>query len=262
LTLLIYLLVGAGVGLLSGALGLGGGVIIVPALGYLFAESEIPTAFVMHFAVGTSLAVILPTSLVSTYTHHLRGAVLWPVLRFLGSGILLGSAGGAVVAGYLPSELLAQGFGLFLILVALYTFLRPKRATAGAVLPGAAPLVWIGGVIGSISAILGIGGGSMTVPFLTLAGVDMRKTVATSAACGLFIALSGGVGFLLAGGYHTEAPSGATGFIYWPAFFGIAASSVLVAPLGTRLAHWLPVALLKRIFIGGLLLLGLRMLLG
>ncbi|MCG2634081.1 MAG: sulfite exporter TauE/SafE family protein [Gammaproteobacteria bacterium] len=256
---MLYLLVGVGVGLLSGTLGLGGGVIIVPALHYLFTSSEIPSAYVMHFAVGTSLAVILPTSIVSTYFHHRRGAVLWSVLRALGLGILLGSAAGAVVAGSLPSALLAQLFGLFLIAVAIYTFFRPGQPDNPGAMPGLMPLFGVGGLIGSLSAILGIGGGSMTVPFLSFCGVDMRRAVATSAACGLLIALAGGIGFALAGGFYAEVPAGATGFVYWPAFLGIATSSMLVAPAGARLAHWLPVILLKRLFMFGLLVLGLRM---
>lgn len=262
---LIYLLTGAIAGLTAGLLGIGGGLIIVPVLAILFAAQGFDAATLMHFAIGTSLATIVFTSISSMWSHHRHNAVRWSVVSAMAPGIALGALAGALLANYISSSGLGRFFGVFEILVAAQLVFggqpQKHRALAGGLLQSLA-----GGVIGLLSAILGIGGGTLTVPYLVWHQVDIRKAIGTAAACGLPIALAGGVGFAVAGlDARTDAglgQAGSTGFIYWPAVLAIAAASVLFAPLGARLAHTLSRVVLRRIFALLLVLLGLKMLLG
>ncbi|MFO7593915.1 MAG: sulfite exporter TauE/SafE family protein [Pseudomonadota bacterium] len=256
-----YAGLGAFAGVLAGLFGVGGGLIIVPVLAILFTHSDMAPPVIMHLAIGTSLATIVFTSLSSVYAHHRRGAVQWPVVLRLTPGIILGAWLGAAVADRLPSESLRIIFGVFELLVALQMGLNLK-ASAHRGLPGRLGMGLTGGAIGSVSAIVGIGGGTMTVPFLQWCNVPMRQAVATSAACGLPIALAGALGFVVSGWNNLSLPPMSSGYLYWPAFTGIVIASVLFAPLGARLAHTLPAVQLKRLFALFLALLGLRMLLG
>lgn len=256
---LVYPLVGVGVGVLSGLLGLGGGVIIVPVLSYLFASFAFNSDSVMHLAVGTSLAVIIPTSISSVITHIKHDAVQWNAFAQLTPTIIVGSILGGVVASYLSSDLLKSAFGVFLIIIAGRMALDIQNTRKSK------PLSWrrnsvAGLVIGIISSIFGVGGGSMSVPYLSSQSVDMPKAVATSAACGLVIAVCGSVTFVSTGWNQTGLPAWSTGFVYWPAFLGIAITSVIVAPQAAGWAHRLPVAWLKRIFSALLCLIGAGML--
>lgn len=258
---IIYLLLGAFAGLVAGLLGVGGGLIIVPVLVFIFTGQGVAEHLIVHLAVGTSLATIVFTSISSVRAHHQHGAVLWPVFWQLTPGIVIGAWLGALFADVLASDQLRRFFGVFELLVAIQmTFNvkpRPHRQ-----LPGRAGMVGAGSVIGAISAIVGIGGGTMTVPFLVWCNVAMRKAVATSSACGLPIAVAGATGFIVTGWNAVELPAYSSGYVYWPAFAGIVIASILSAPLGARLAHRLPAAQLKRIFAVLLYILGLRMLLG
>lgn len=258
--LLAYLLLGVAAGVLAGMLGVGGGLVIVPVLALLFAQQGFDATVVMHLAIGTSLATIVLTSLSSVRAHHRRGAVVWPLVRQLTPGIILGTWLGAFVAHQLPTATLRTLFGLFELLVAAQMALQ-LGAAPHRPLPGRVATATAGGVIGAVSAIVGIGGGTMTVPFLTWCNVEMRRAVATSAACGLPIALSGALAYLLTGWQQAALPAGSSGYLYWPALLGIAVSSVLFAPLGAWLAHTLPVTTLKRFFALFLCVLGVRMLL-
>lgn len=258
---LIYPLLGVVAGILAGLLGVGGGLVIVPALALIFPPLGIDQSVMMHLAVGTSLATIVVTSLSSVRAHHARGAVLWRVFGVLAPGLIGGVLLGAVLADQIPTRGLSVIVGLFALTMALQmAFGRSPKPTR--VLPGRAATTAVGGGIGVFSALVGIGGGSLTVPFLAWCNIDMRKAVATSAACGFPIALAGAVGFAVTGFGDPRLPEWSTGYIYWPAFLGIAIPSLLFAPLGARLAHTLPTALLKKIFAGVLALIGLRMLLG
>jgi uncharacterized membrane protein YfcA len=258
---IIYLLLGAFAGLVAGLLGVGGGLIIVPVLVFIFTGQGVAEHLIVHLAVGTSLATIVFTSISSVRAHHQHGAVLWPAFWQLTPGIVIGAWLGALFADLLASDQLRRFFGVFELLVAIQmTFNvkpRPHRQ-----LPGRAGMVGAGSVIGAISAIVGIGGGTMTVPFLVWCNVAMRKAVATSSACGLPIAVAGATGFIVTGWNAVDLPAYSSGYVYWPAFIGIVIASVLSAPLGARLAHRLPAAQLKRIFAVLLYILGLRMLLG
>lgn len=259
--LLLYLATGAVAGLLAGLFGVGGGLIIVPALAFSFASLGFDNLVLMHLAVGTSLATIVFTSLSSIWAHHRRGAVDWPTVFRLTPGIVLGALGGAVLARFIPSDALRTVFSIFELAVALQLALNLKPSPHRA-LPGRTGSTLAGGVIGMISALVGVGGGTLTVPFLLWCNVVMQRAVATSAACGLPIALAGAIGFLAAGWGVVGLPRGSSGYLYWPAFVGVVAASVLFAPLGARLAHTLPAARLKRLFSLLLLLLGLRMFVG
>ncbi len=258
---IIYLLLGAFAGLVAGLLGVGGGLIIVPVLVFIFTDQGMADHLIVHMAIGTSLATIVFTSISSVRAHHQHGAVLWPVFWQLTPGILIGAWLGALFADVLAADQLRRFFGVFELLVAIQMSFNiiPKPHWQ---LPNRVGMVTAGGVIGAISAIVGIGGGTMTVPFLVWCNVAMRKAVATSSACGLPIAIAGASGFVFTGWNAAGLPAYSSGFVYWPAFIGIVIASILFAPLGARLAHRLPSAQLKRIFAVLLYILGLRMLLG
>jgi uncharacterized membrane protein YfcA len=253
---LIYPATGAFAGLLAGLLGVGGGLVIVPVLAFSFAAQGMDNEVLMHLAVGTSLATIIFTSSSSVYAHHRRGAVEWGVFRAITPGIVLGGLLGAVIARWLPTLSLRTLFGVFELIVALQMALNLKPA-AHRGLPGRWGMGGAGMVIGTLSSLVGIGGGTLSVPFLLWCNVAMQRAIATSAACGLPIAVAGATGFVLAGWHHPQLPAWSSGYLYWPALLGISAASVLFAPLGARLAHSMPTLLLKRLF--ALLLLGLAL---
>ena len=258
--IVLYLALGAVVGVVAGLLGVGGGLLIVPALSWWFLHTGLLPADTVQFAVGTSLATIVFTSLSSIRAHHRRGAVRWDVVRRLAPGIVLGTLAGALLASRMASATLAAVFGVFEIVIAVYLALD-RRPAPHRTLPRPAGMLTAGGGIGAVSALLGIGGGTLTVPFLVWCNVVMREAVATASACGLPIALAGAAGFMVFG-LDAQPPRWATGYVYWPAVLGITVASVMTAPLGARLAHRLPSRSLKRVFSLVLLLLGLRMLLG
>lgn len=261
LDLSAFLLTGMLSGLLAGLFGVGGGVVAVPALIFIFGHLGIGGSWVPHLAVGTSLAAILGTGAASTLAHHRRGAVRWDLVGRLAPGIVLGAWAGAGLAGILPELMLKRLFAAFLVYVGMRMLLSPRVHT-GRTLPGRAALWAVGSGIGALSALVGIGGGTMTVPFLAGRGIELRRAVGTSAACGLPIALAGAIGFAIVGLGRDGLPPWSTGFVYWPAVGLLLLASMPAAPLGARLAHALPVQLLRRGF--GVLLLGvaLRLALG
>ncbi len=258
--LILYLLTGIIGGLLAGLLGVGGGIVIVPALYYLFSWQGFSNSHVMQLAVATSLATIVFTSVASIRAHHLRGAVHWPTLRALLPGVIAGAVLGGLLARWIASDWLRMLFGLFEIAVALQIGFGAKPA-AHRSLPATAGVSAAGGVIGGLSALLGIGGGTLVVPFLLWCNVTMHKAVATAAACGLPIAIAGTLTFILSGWTVPDLPEHSLGYVYWPAALAIVSTSFVTAPLGAQLAHALPVMTLKRLFAVLLAIIGLRMLL-
>lgn len=258
-----FLALGVVAGLLAGALGLGGGVVIVPALLMLFPLMGFPAAITAQQAVATSLATIAVTSTSSIYGHHRLGAIRWPVALPMAAGILIGAFIGAFVASALPSALLARLFGVFAMIIAVQMAISSQHKQAGGAerLPGHSGLALAGAVIGTLSAIFGIGGGSMTVPFLSACRLRMQQAVAVSAVCGLPIALGGVTGFIIAGWRQPDLPDGSLGFVYLPAAAGIVLTSFPLARLGARLAHRLPAVTLKRVFATALFLIGLNLVL-
>ncbi len=260
-TLLIYLLLGAFVGVIAGLLGVGGGLIIVPILVLVFRGMQVPETVLMHLAIGTSLATIIVTSLSSTLAHHRRGAVDWLVFRHLAPSIGFGALAGAIIVDQLPSDVLRVTFGVFELLVALQMVFNlgvsPHRR-----LPGIVGIGAIGIVIGIVSSAMGIGGGVLTTPFLVWCNVSIRRAIATSSACGLPIAVGGAMGFVVTGWNEPELPAWSSGYVYWPGFAGIALASVMFAPHGAKLTHTLPMAIVRKIFSVFLAVLGVRMLIG
>ncbi|MDX1802918.1 MAG: sulfite exporter TauE/SafE family protein [Alcanivorax sp.] len=262
---LICLGVGVAAGLLAGALGLGGGVVIVPALIFLFKGLGFPVELVAKMAVATSLSTIIVTSISAVRTHHGAGFVRWPLVWQLAAGIVVGAFAGAFIADGMKGALLTRLFGLFAMLVALQMLLAGRRVVAADAperVPGPLGLGLAGMVIGTGSALFGIGGGSLTVPFLTWCRLKMQQAVAISAACGLPIALSGTVAFALAGWGEHDLPAGAFGYVYLPATAGIVLTSFPMARFSARLSHRLPSATLKKVFALVLFLLGLKLVLG
>jgi uncharacterized protein len=211
----------------------------------------------MHLAVGSSLATVV--SITSAMAHHRHGAVQWPVVRRLSPGIVAGAALGAVLAKHAPGRFLWVFFGLFELLVAVQLALAsrpdPRRDLLGT---GG---MWLAGTgIGALSTLLGIGGGTLTVPLLVYCNVPIHQAVGTSAACGLPIALAGAIGFAVAGWGEAGLPAGSSGYLYWPAVMAVVAGSAFLASLGARFAHALPVATLRRGFAVVVALIGVRML--
>lgn len=259
LVLLTYLGVGLMAGILAGLLGIGGGLVIVPMLVYCLTRQAIPPAFIMHIALGTSMASIIFTSISSFRAHHKRRAVHWDVVRRIVPGILVGTFLGSCLASRLPSNFLKGFFVAFLFYVALQMLLDKKPAPSRD-FPGQAGMFGVGGVIGVVSSLVGIGGGTLSVPFMIWCNLAVHHAIGTSAAIGFPIAIAGTVGYVVNGWPLQGLPPYSLGYVYLPALLGIVSTSVLTAPLGVRLAHSLPVAKLKRVFAFLLLIVGSRML--
>jgi uncharacterized membrane protein YfcA len=257
----VYLACGAVAGILAGLLGVGGGVVIVPMLVFIFPWQGMPDEFVQLTALGTSLASITITSVSSFRAHHKRGAVRWDIWRAVTPGILIGTFGGGFVAAALPSGFLRGFFVCFLFYVAVQMLLdfRPKP---GRHLPGSAGTACAGGVIGLVSSLVGIGGGTLSVPFMTFCNVPMHTAVGTSAAIGFPIAVSGTLSYIWNGLGVANLPPYSLGYVSLTALVGLASASFCTAPLGAKLAHSLPVPRLKRVFAVFLLIMGARMLWG
>jgi uncharacterized protein len=262
LAALAYAAVGACAGTLAGLLGIGGGIVIVPALLVLLPVFGAGGDWTAHQAVATSLAVVVAAGSASALSHHRRGAVRWALATRLLPGLLAGAATGAMLAAWLPGLWLQRLFAVFL----LYSGVRLWRAAAAAPsarpLPGATATTAAGGAIGALSAVLGIGGGTLLVPYMAHHGVPMRHAVGTSSACGVPLALAGTLGYVLSGWDRAGLPPHSLGFVLWPAALAIATAAVPFATLGVRLAHRLPTATLRRVFAVVLLVVGLRLLLG
>lgn len=254
-----YAALGAFVGIMAGLLGVGGGLIIVPVLVYLWQSQALAGEQVVQLAIGTSLATIVLTSLSSVWSHHRHGSVQWPIFWRLVPGIVLGAWLGAAIATQLPGTALKRLFGVFELLMAAQMAFALRPATHRR-LPGVLGAGLAGTVIGSVAAIVGIGGGVLTVPFLTWCNVRIQQAVATSAACGLPIAIGGTLAYVVLGWGHAQLPPGAAGYVYGPALLGIAVTSMLFAPLGAALSRRLSTPMLKRVFAAFLVVLGLWML--
>jgi len=247
MALLSYLLLGCVSGTLAGLLGVGGGLIIVPALIFIFHQQGFADELITHMAVGTSLATIILTSISSVRVHHAHGAVQWMLFKHLSVGIVTGSLLGAWLADSIQATALQVLIALFALAVSLQMGFDFKP-TSRQPLPGKRGLWLIGNGIGMLSTLFGIGGGSITVPLLIRFSVPIQQAVATASVCGLPIALAGGLGFVITGWSNPLLPAHSLGYVYVPAFLGIVASSVLFAGFGARLAHRLPAPTLRKLF--------------
>lgn len=258
---LVYLLLGAVVGFLAGLLGIGGGLVIVPVLVFSFTAQDFPPDRILHLALGTTLATIFFTSLASLRMHHAHGAVNWGIVKYLVPGVILGTLAGSTLAGSLSTQALGIIFVIFIYYAAtqMWFNLRPPSTRA---LPGTVGMVVAGGVIGALSSLVAIGGGILTVPFLTLCNVKLQYAIGTAAAVGFPIAAAGALGYILNGMAQTQPlPEYSLGYVYLPALGWIAAASMLTAPLGAYTTHRMQTTTLKKIFVVLLYLLGTKMLL-
>lgn len=256
---LAYLGIGFAVGFFAGLLGIGGGAVMVPMLVFVFAAQQLPAEHLLHMALGTAMASIMFTSVSSMRAHHAHGAVDWGIARSIAPGILLGAFCAALAAGLIAKRPLAILFAALVFYAATQILfdLRPRQARE---LPGAVGLFAAGAGIGAVSSLIAVGGAFLCIPFLAWCSVPLRRAIGTSAAIGLPIAIAGALGYVVQGLRADGLPALSLGYVYLPALVLVAATSMLAAPLGARLAHRLPVKRLRIIFALLLYALATRML--
>lgn len=247
LLILQMALLGACTGFLAGLLGIGGGMLMVPFITIILTSQGYPPEYTVKMAVATSLATICFTSLSSVRAHHQRGAVLWPIVRLLAPGILLGSLVGAQVAVALPGKILGILFAIFVAFSATQMFLN-RKPKPSRTLPGRLGTFGMGWVIGMLSSLVGAGGAFVSVPFMTWCNVKIHDAVGTSAALGFPIALAGTLGYMWAGQDLPQMPAGSVGYLYLPGLLVISLASISTAPLGARTAHRMDIQPLKKVF--------------
>jgi len=253
----LYLVTGMIAGFFAGLLGIGGGLIIVPVLTsvfVLFLDGE----HLVHLAIGTSMATILITSLSAVRTHQKQQAVRWDIFRKLTPGVIVGGLFGGLIAHLFSASLLAKLFAVIEFAIAI-KLLLDIQAKPNRILPGLIGQSTAGSLIGSLSTLVGIGGGTLTTPYLVWHNISIRQAIATSSAVSLPIAAAGTLGLLISGWQVSALPDYATGFIYWPAFIGITLASFFTAPMGARLTHRLPVKTLQKAFAILLFILAIKM---
>ena len=241
-----YLALGAVVGFFAGLLGIGGGIIIVSTLAMMFAHQGVAPAYVMHLAIGTSLAAIMVGSWSSFRAHDRHDAVDWPVVRSMVPGLLVGVLGGAIAARFLPGGFL-KGFFIAFTLFVIVQMVFGFRPDASRKLPGRRALAAVAAVIGVCSSLFGGGAAAIGVPFFAWCGMTAHRAIGTVAAMAFPIAIAGTAGYVISGWNAAGLPRGSLGFVYLPAFIGISITSMLLAPVGARLAHRLRGPTLRRI---------------
>ncbi len=263
LLLIIYCaLLGSGVGFLAGLLGIGGGLVIVPILSGILLHFELfPADQVVIIAIATSLASILFTSTSSAVAHHKNGNVPWDLAPWVMTGVALGALISGFLAALLPENIVRIVFGVSVTLIALKMFYSSTQSNSSTKrkLPNKGLLTFFTTITGSLSAIIGIGGGALLVPLLTFFSLDMKKAIGCASACGIVIALFGSIGYISSGSTHFTLQQGFLGFVYLPALLGIVCTSWFTAPLGAKATHSLPVPLIKRIFAVLLLVIAVNM---
>lgn len=258
---LVFPVLGLVAGVLAGLLGVGGGLVLVVALAWLLPRLGVPAESAMHAALASSLASIVLTATASARAHARRGSVLWPTVGWMVPGLLLGGWLGSALAVRIDGDVLRWLVAGYCGIAAAQLLLSKAVERPGGVVPRGAPMTFAGAGIGIVSAIVGIGGGSMTMPLLVWHGVAPVRAVGTSSACGVAIGLGSAVGYAL------HPPAGALGdhaigYVYLPAAIGVALASVVAAPRGARLAHRLSGARLKQVFAMFLVLVAVSLLLG
>ena len=240
-------LLGVATGFLAGLLGIGGGMLMVPFITFILNGKGYPPEYTVKMAVATSLATICFTSLSSVRAHNRRGAVLWPIVRVLAPGIVLGSLVGAQLAVALPGQVLSILFAVFVAFSATQMFLN-RKPKPSRTLPGRLATFGVGGAIGLLSSLVGAGGAFVSVPFMTWCNVKIHDAVGTSAALGFPIALAGTVGYIWAGQGLPQMPPGSVGYLYLPGLVVISLTSMAMAPVGARTAHRMDIRPLKKVF--------------
>ena len=257
---LAYLAIGAIAGLSAGLFGVGGGIIFVPALVWLLPLNDIPDEIIMHTAIATSLLIMIPTAASSSLKHYQQGNIQTPLLTRLGLGIFIGSIVGVFLAKTLSRDILQPIFGLFILLIAYQLIAQKNTTVSKNGILRATELPIVGAAIGSLSSLLGVGGGTMTVPYLNWRGINMRAAIGNSAACGLIIAITGAATFATTSAEEQHIPY-LVGYIYLPVAALIALTSIISARFGAALSMRLPVPLLKKLFGLLLIIVAIRMLL-
>jgi uncharacterized protein len=242
-----YLALGAFVGFFAGLLGIGGGAAMVPVLAFVYAAKGFDAAQVVHLALGTSMATILFTSVSSVRAHHAHGAVNWAAVKRMAPGIVAGTFGGALLASVLDVRLLSIVFTLLIYYISSQMFFGKKpQADAQPMTAGGTHLS--SALIGAISSLTATGGAALVVAWLVKRGIRIHEAIGTAAAVGWPLAAAGTAGYVLTGFGQSNMPAYSVGFVYLPALAGIVVASMLLAPLGAKLAHRTPGALLKEIF--------------
>lgn len=258
-TLLIFLILGAFVGYMAGLFGLGGGGFLVPAFVTIFSLHGISEEKIMHMALATSMMSIVITSFASFQAHNKRDSVNWSIFRKMVPGIVLGTFAATFVAINIKSYYLALFFTLVMIVLSIRMIfnLEPKQGTA---VPSTLNLFSAGSIIGAISAIMSVGGGAFTVPYLTSRKVDIKKAIGTSAAIGFPLSIIGTLGYIINGWNVSAISNFQVGYVYLPAVILVSLTSMITAPLGVKTAHKLPTAILKKFFAFLLIGLSIKML--
>jgi uncharacterized membrane protein YfcA len=255
---LIYAVAGVVSGFLGGLLGIGGGLVIVPALLLVFAWMGVGAEVATHLAIGSSFGVILFTSLASILTHHQLDNVDWATVKPMSVGILLGTGLGVALVSQVPSEYLQMIIGIYAWLMAARVLIKMKPNPRPFPSPKALTVAGVG--VGWLSSWFGIGGGTLTVPLLTWWSMPTVRAVGTAATCGFPVAFSAAMFNAGVGWSEPLLPAGSTGYVYWPAVIALACFSAPSARLGARFANRLPEIYLKHIFAGFLLIIGVRFL--
>jgi uncharacterized membrane protein YfcA len=255
-----YLCLGAVVGFFAGLLGIGGGLIMVPVLSFFFSAQGFPPDHIIHLALGTSMAAIIFTSISSLRVHHINGAVNWHIVKFVTPGVIFGTFCGVILANSLSGRYLS----IFIILFIYYAATRmlinnatkPNRQ-----LPGKAGMFTVGTFIGGVSSLVAIGGGILTVPFLSACNVRLQHAIGTAAAIGFPIAIAGTIGYIASGIVQSQMlPEYSLGYVYLPALAGIVVFSLVTASIGAKVTHTTQTATIRKIFVMLLYVLGTKML--
>ena len=254
-----YVLAGAFVGVLAGLLGIGGGMTLVPVMAALFAAQHFAPDHVVHMALATCMASIVFTSSSSVREHLKFDGVDFNIVKRMTPGLVVGSLFATSISAWIPQRHLALSFSVIVFFGATQILLN-KKPKAARELPSAGPLFFVGLVIGIIGGLVSAGGAFLTIPFMLWCGVPMKKTIGTGAMMGIPLAVVGTIGYIISGWSVPGLPSDAVGFISITALIGIVCGSVVTAPFGARLAHRLPVPVLKRIFACLLYVLAAKML--
>ena len=258
MTFIIYIALGIFAGLLSGIFGIGGGLVIVPTLLFCFKFLGFPESYVMHLTIGTSLSIILVTVSNSMYGHHLNKNIDWVVVRKILLPLVFGAVGGSFVSKEIAANTLELIFSLYVVLVSIKMFMDIKVERE---LKKTNRIIYsiVGFIIGFKSTILGIGGGTISIPFLTWRGQPMRKAVGISASLGVPIALAGACSYIFTGYGIADLPQYSLGFVYLPAVGGVVLTSSYFARLGAKLSYKLPQDKMKKGFAIFLMIVAIKM---
>ncbi len=255
----ICFLIGCLAGTSSGLLGVGGGIIIIPGLLWLFELQHFPQQYLMQMAAGTSLAIIVLGSSSAMFAHRSRLADVFPIYLQLMPGLILGALIGALIASRLDSHILMILFAILVYAMALKMWFDKTHKAKKMKMPKRPVMISFGTLVGLKSGLLGIGGGIISVPFFTHIGTGVRKAMILSAQVSATVALFGAASFVYHGWHLSGLPDKTWGFVYWPALIGTAFGSLLFAPFGVWLNRLMPGKILRKVFAVFLVIVGTRM---